>query len=472
MSKLRSCKRLGTVLGVAGLCALGSVGATIPRANAQPLTTVATEALALQSIIQQIDSSINGVVGNVDDSTANRLHEAQTRLDAILKNLQTVINNTNDDANNTIDNATSKLTGVIVQLHGEVAKDETITFGNLNQTLANASNMMDSVPLVHVKPFVAAVEPLEMPADAEDRTIVVHGWFPGISAKNKPTIIVDGRSASISRVDTTKIGFSIPAKETIAGKQYVSFIVKLPNNGWLAGVLGGASKAGGQFGEQIAIRKADPHKFSFHVQSSNPHRFTIVSATAPYEADASTQASQHRSHLNVVVTAPEMFRKTNQSELDVYDPDTATFISYNPKTHNYGDGPEHCELQDERATSVRITCSAPWQPFHRTGFLNTQMVWAHGTHAVIDISPKYRIRKKNVPAMVTKSLKSISMEPNAVYDIKLPGNWEVVDVKDKYNDGHTHWSQQEILTPENRKAANRYWSAEVVKTELLIQTRE
>jgi hypothetical protein len=406
--------------------------------------------LAAEAILQQLIASVNSVLASADQVLRNRLEDAQTRAENLLREVDKMRQQGVTDINNIRAKFFEDVHGVIAATSSALNEQTRSAFLGANQILISIASMLDQLPFVKIKPYVITVEPRRIRADVADRMAFLYGYFPKADKGKLPAIDVEGERVEGKLFAGHKVGFEIPSKQ-MTPESFVQMKVqiKFKDHWWDTDTV--------TFNERIWVENDDPFGVVVRFVHDNPAAWKTV--TGSFEAHANSNTTSVVRNMS----ARDMFTSTVSSAAE-YDLESVTFSNIE---HRLGAG-RPCEhvTADARfdgwdAHSVRFSLQAGSIGAHLHGSgLQSFVHGGGGSNADIWITAHHRAKSKAIPGTIESDQK-FRLGRGAVNELLAGRGWQQIHVDITFADGDDKWHQTVVLVPTNRSHAAAQWTARV-----------
>lgn len=325
---------------------LGSGFMLVGCGGASP-STAAANAAALYAVIDHINQVLQKTIASADVVTANKLEAAQNRAAALLPEVQKLVKEGERASNETVGNATRDAHLLVAELRRTVQSTQRSTFLELNQTLAVASQLLDSLPAVKVEPYVAAVVPSRVAPDTGDRALTIYGFLPGTPGDQVKVQLGDATVTS-ARAPQGGISVELPSSLPLVEQTFIPIKVSVTRS---SGLFGWFSKTT-EIQDRIYVQASKPYSCTVSRMKPNPDYLVEVTADKAFSDEATTQKNAARGSINRTLSARDLFLATVSDAQDKYDLDTVRIKDPHASFAHYGD----CEHYSTRGN---ITGSTP-----------------------------------------------------------------------------------------------------------------
>lgn len=466
-----------------------------PPARAVDPVSVGVSAANTAAVIGQVgkmlDSMIAKAIEQADDAAAARLRQIATELKGILLKIQPIIDGTAKAANDVVDDALSDLHSIVFELRDITQATTGSLADTVNGALAQASGMLDAVPLVSVDPYLSSILPRRVRPDAGNPEVRVLGYFGELAASTPPIFYVNNTRVAGQRVPG---GFrlTLPREgDKPLTDGYYDIRVDVAKNEPFLWFF--KKQVVETWNEKLFVQRLRPYTCEYQPFATNPDSELRVKATTPFTDSARTSSNARRPSVNDSRTAEELLIQTVPNAVDLYDTWTARIVNPNASISGRAACQDHAgwsgQITKWDQTAVHYSLKAgdigPHQhsgwKMRRVLFGKTKVPYAYihgggGSHADLTMSPEFIVSKKGVPPLVGLESVPFALKPNEGIKraLKLPAkNW-AIHVRCQYDDGDPSFQTQlkpMILTPVDSAENARDMQARIENNVLYVTAR-
>jgi hypothetical protein len=451
----------------------------------------AKTAATIASVGKMLDAAISKAIEQADDAAAARLRQLENELKRVLNDVERLGQSIDTKTNDLLNDALSDMHGIVLELR-DVSESTTGTLADtVNGSLAQASTMLDALPLVSVDPYLSAISPRRLRPDLATPEVRVHGYFGQLSPKDPPTFYIDDKKAAAYRIPggyrvelpiaagkPVPEGFYRLKAEVPKTEKYLWFFDRRVVETWT---------------EKIFVQRLRPYVCSYQPFVTNPESELRVKATVAYTDSARTSSGGRRPSVNDSISAEELFIKTVPNAVETYDTKSARILKLNESISGRAACQAHAgwsgRITRWDQTLVQYELKAGdigphehkgWKmqriPFGKTKLPYFYVDGGGGSHADLSLLPEFVVAKKGVEPLVGQPSTPFALKPGegAQFTMKLPANNWAIHVRCEYHDGDPSSSRQlapMILTPNDKAENAQSMQSRIENTVLYVTAR-
>lgn len=285
------------ILGSAALVMTVLVLAVIAQQTSAQASGIST-LLALRATLSELQVVIDRTQVGLDSMSAAKLEAASNEAERLLREVDKIRRGTVKDVNEAIQEVARQTQQLTASLRKTISQTERRVFLDVNTALANVSQSLDGIPLVRVRPHVAAIEPSRLRPNATNRRIAIYGYFPDAKDGRRAEVSLAGVTIPLTREAGAKYSFDLPAGLALKEETFIDLSISVPKRSGLFGLW----KSFDRFSDRIYVERLLPFTCETQIRDPNPALDQTVQASIEFTDEARTQAGggKAKQHPNAV----------------------------------------------------------------------------------------------------------------------------------------------------------------------------